>query len=213
MIADQSSRPDWNENHREFLHRFARSRLRDAAAAEDVVQETLLAAWMARKSFAGRSAERTWLVGILRHKIIDHIRASQRLGQSVDPSRVEGLSAARSEPHLARGLPTSRSFDHPRQVMERKEMAEAVDHCIERLDARSRAVVTAHDLNGSPVREVALRLRISANHASVLLFRARRQLKDCLCQNWLSELPVFLGGRKQRPGRAPPSREASIAPH
>ena len=71
----------WLQWHGDYLYRHALFRLRDAAAAEDVVQETLLAALKSSNRFVGRSNERTWLVGILKHKIIDHFRNSQREAQ------------------------------------------------------------------------------------------------------------------------------------
>jgi RNA polymerase sigma factor (sigma-70 family) len=68
----------WLEEHGDALYSYALPRVRNADAAEDLVQETLLAAIKGRKSFAGRSAERTWLTGILKHKLIDHLRKSAR---------------------------------------------------------------------------------------------------------------------------------------
>ena len=66
------------EKHRPYLVKFAMLQLRDNSAAEDAVQETLLAAIQGAQSFAGQSALRTWLVGILKHKIIDHLRRQAR---------------------------------------------------------------------------------------------------------------------------------------
>src|SRR5262245_30467392 len=69
---------DWLTNHGDYLFNLAVGQLRDPAAAEDVVQETFLAALKARDRFSGRSSDRTWLVGILRHKIYDHLRKTCR---------------------------------------------------------------------------------------------------------------------------------------
>src|SRR5262245_53041992 len=68
----------WVDQHGDYLFRFAVFRLRDRTAAEDVVQETFLAALRSYEKFAGRGSERTWLVGILKHKIIDHFRRTSR---------------------------------------------------------------------------------------------------------------------------------------
>ena len=73
------SDPDtWLDQHGDSLYRFALVRVRETALAEDLVQETLLAAWRAKDSFAGGSAERTWLIAILKNKLIDHFRRSNR---------------------------------------------------------------------------------------------------------------------------------------
>jgi len=68
----------WVDQYGDYLYRFALSRLRDRAAAEDLVQETFLAALHARENFKGRSSVTTWLAGILKHKIIDHFRKESR---------------------------------------------------------------------------------------------------------------------------------------
>src|SRR6266508_4735212 len=77
----QSQSPDfsaWVDLHGDYLYKYAIFRLRDSSAAEDAVQETFLAALKAYRNFEGRGSERTWLVGILKHKITDHFRRSTR---------------------------------------------------------------------------------------------------------------------------------------
>ena len=68
----------WLEEHGDYLYRYAMSRVHDQEVAQDLLQETLLAGLKGVESFAGRSAVRTWLVGILKHKVIDHIRREIR---------------------------------------------------------------------------------------------------------------------------------------
>ena len=68
----------WVDEHGDFLFRYAVVRLRDEAIAEDCVQETLLSAIQALGSYGGKATERTWLTGILKHKIVDHFRRSVR---------------------------------------------------------------------------------------------------------------------------------------
>ena len=74
-----SNPTNWVDEHGDYLFRYAMFRLRDSVAAEDVLQETLLAAMKGRANFRGVSSERTWLVGILRHKILDRFRELSRL--------------------------------------------------------------------------------------------------------------------------------------
>ena len=68
----------WLARHGDYLYRYALMRVRDETVAEDVVQETLLAGWQGYARFAGRGAERTWLTGILKHKVIDYFRKASR---------------------------------------------------------------------------------------------------------------------------------------
>src|ERR1700745_3225807 len=96
LTPDMSS-PDpnrWLDEHGDYLFKYASFRLRDDTAAEDAVQETFLAALKAYRKFEGRGSERTWLVGILKHKVVDHFRKIQReapLGEDVEagPEHVE----------------------------------------------------------------------------------------------------------------------------
>ena len=78
-MTNVPGRPDqWVELHGDYLFRFALSRLRDPKTAEDLLQETFLAALQSLDRFEGRSTERSWLTGILKHKILDHFRRSGR---------------------------------------------------------------------------------------------------------------------------------------
>src|SRR6266481_7054521 len=73
-VIESEVQCDWLTSHGDYLFNLAIGQLRDPTTAEDVVQETFLAALKARSRFSGRSSDRTWLVGILRHKIYDHLR-------------------------------------------------------------------------------------------------------------------------------------------
>src|SRR5687767_14568300 len=85
VSAEQRCDPErWVDEHGDYLFKFALARLRDAAKAEDMVQETFLAALKGAERFAGRSAERSWLAGILKHKILDHFRKASRESSFTD---------------------------------------------------------------------------------------------------------------------------------
>src|SRR5579863_6750809 len=77
-VAGLSDPERWVDEHGDYLFRFAFARLRDQTRAEDAVQETFLAALKGGKNFAGRSAEKSWLVGILKNKIYDYFRKAGR---------------------------------------------------------------------------------------------------------------------------------------
>src|SRR5437868_4374707 len=101
--ARDTQAPDasaWVDEHGDYLYRYALFRLRDPSRAEDAVQETLLAALQAYTNFAGRGSERTWLVGILKHKITDRFRRQSR--EAPVPQR-EGAEFAHDEFFTAEG--------------------------------------------------------------------------------------------------------------
>ena len=97
MSVDAVTDPgDWVDRHGDCLYRYALLRLRSPDLAADVVQETFLEALRARSSFSGRSSERTWLVGILRHKIVDHLRKVRRDSAASNGESVNGASESPS---------------------------------------------------------------------------------------------------------------------
>jgi RNA polymerase sigma-70 factor (ECF subfamily) len=90
MIQENGTDPaSWVETHGDYLYRFALLRLGDPDIAADVVQDALLSALRTRQSFSGRSSERTWLVSILKHKIIDRRRKYGRLPDVLDGDAVD----------------------------------------------------------------------------------------------------------------------------
>ena len=79
----------WVDEHGDALYRYALSQLGDRSAAEDLVQETFLAALTARERFRGGSSARTWLISVLRHKLVDHWRRVGRRERLADPEALE----------------------------------------------------------------------------------------------------------------------------
>ena len=97
MSDDLVAEPEaWVDRHGDVLYRYALLRLRSPELAADVVQETFLEALRAWESFAGRSTERTWLIGILRHKIVDQLRGSGRAQAAVNGVALNGAIEHRS---------------------------------------------------------------------------------------------------------------------
>lgn len=85
-MVDASQAEGWLDQHGDALYRYALLRVREPVLAEDLVQETLLAARKDFDKFQGRGAERTWLIGIMKHKIADHFRRTQREVRVQSPS-------------------------------------------------------------------------------------------------------------------------------
>ena len=103
--SDAPLNPDrWVEEHGDILLRYALARVRDTAVAEDLVQETFLSAWKARQGFAGLSAERSWLVGILKHKIMDYIRRTSRERGLFPEEPLPSVLADQFDEHFRRRL-------------------------------------------------------------------------------------------------------------
>src|SRR5215467_3674943 len=171
------------EQHRPYLLRFALLQLRDRSAAEDAVQETLLAAIQGASQFAGQSSVRTWLVGILKHKIVDSIRKTSR-EQPVESfeDRGEDVDAFFSEDgHFAEA---PQQWANPERSLEQGRFFEALERCLQALPAKTARAFTMRELMGLETEEICKELRISTSNCWVMLYRARVSLRACLEQTW-----------------------------
>ena len=164
---------------RPYLLRYASLELRSREAAEDAVQETLLAALAAEASFAGRSNLRTWLTGILKHKIVDSIRRSsrERAFESADEeASVEDLEARFDETGHWREAPQA----WPEQTLENKRFLSALERCLAMLPARTGQVFLMREHLGFETADICKEVGITPTHCWVLLYRARMALRECL---------------------------------
>ena len=147
------------------LHRFALRATRDAELARDLVQEALLAAVAQRREFGGRSSLRTWVVGILSHKVLDHFRrrAVRAAGEGDDAELLAAPSA----------------HDVERVVAARQELA-AVDRALAALPELERLALLLADVEGVERQDCCNALGVSATHLRVLLHRGRNRLRRML---------------------------------
>lgn len=174
----------WLDAHGDALYRFALQRVRDASLAEDLVQDTLLAALRARAGFAAQASERTWLIAILKNKIIDHFRRGARevpLPEADDPdAAIEALFAA-EDGHWRR-FPAA--WEHPDTALEQAEFWRAFADCLAGLPARQAQAFTLCELDGLATEELCKALGASTSNVWVMLHRARLRLRECLERTW-----------------------------
>jgi len=176
----------WLEAHGEALYRYARSRLQDASAVEDVVQETLLAAYQSQDRFTGRSSERTWLIGILRHKIIDYVRKDSRLQLCEDTALFETRMEETLDKRGHWRAAPAEWATNPRKAVEQKEFQRVLAECLEKLEPRFNTAFTMRELEGMEMSDICKALDITPNNLSVILHRARARLRNLLEERWLT---------------------------
>jgi RNA polymerase sigma-70 factor (ECF subfamily) len=174
------------EQQRPYLLRFAALQLRDPNAAEDAVQETLLAALAGEAAFAGRSNLRTWLTGILKHKIVDSIRrAAREPTAGVEPDD----DAAFDHLFRANGHWKDRPapWEEPHGALEQKQFLAVLDQCLGRLPQKTARVFMLREHLGLDTEEICKELGITPTHCWVLLYRARMALRLCLDERWFGK--------------------------
>lgn len=188
--GDRTDPLEWVDRHGDYLFNMACSRLHDRSVAEDIVQETLLAALKARASFAGRSSERTWLAAILKRKIADHLRRLYRERETFESetneSRAGGafLETGVWKGHWARQLPIDWG-DNPGTALESEEFWQVLDECMKKLPDRLGAVFVLREIEELDSPAVCKELEITPTNLWVALHRARGKLRRCLEINWI----------------------------
>lgn len=171
---------------RPTLLRFAMLQLRDEAAAEDVVQETLLAALEGKSSFSGRSQLKTWAVSILRNKIVDLMRRGSREGKLplVDEQGDEDFDALFDGSGHWQEPPGD--WGDPADVLEQRGFYDVLESCMNALPENVARVFTMREVLGFETEEICKELKMSTSNCWVVLYRARMRLRECLQLRWFS---------------------------
>lgn len=176
---------------RRDLLRFARLQLRDAAAAEDAVQEALTAAWMHADRFSAQSEHKTWVFGILRHKLVDTLRMRQRtvnvssLETEQDEDTVLDRELFKDNGHWT-AYAKPRPWPTPEIVLQQQQFWQLFEICLDHLPEHIGRVFMMREFLDLDIAEICAELELTANHCSVLIYRARLRLRTCLTEKGLS---------------------------
>lgn len=179
-----ASAHDWLSEHGDYLYRFALARLRDTHQAEDVVQETFVAA-IKSNNFAEQSSPRTWLTGILKHKIIDIMRKGNReisvsdLLADVDTEMDDFFDAK------GHWEDKPQAWDVPDNELEQKQFLKVLQTCIDKIPNKLATLFMMRDVEERDNEEICKELNITSTNAWVMLYRARMGIRKCLEINWI----------------------------
>jgi RNA polymerase sigma-70 factor (ECF subfamily) len=176
VISDPAT---WVDAHGDRLFRYALSRLRDERAAEDLIQDTLIVAFKSRDKFKGESSELTWMIGILRNKIFEHLRRQARevpLGPD-DDDREETWFDGRH--WTAPETPRDWGND-PHRTAESSEFSAALRGCLDALTPAVARAFVLREMEGVGHQECAEAMGVPPGRLAVLLYRARMRLRRCL---------------------------------
>ena len=176
----------WLAEHGDYLFRVARRQLHSDELAEDAVQETLLAALSAQARYAGNASPRTWLTGILKHKIVDLIRRQVReVGIPRDQDDQEAVDILfKQDGHWAEPI---RPWGDPDSEAELSQLRRVLDECADRLKPTMAQVFSLREVAGLETAEICKELGITPTNCWVLLHRARLFMRQCLELNGFSK--------------------------
>ena len=174
--------------HRSYLLRVAVLQLRDEDLAEDVVQETMLAAVQGASGFSGRSSIKTWLTGILKHKIVDAIRRRSReptLTSLSEECQIDDFDAMFDETGHWENPPAD--WGDPEAQLSRQQFFDVMQLCLDKLPPNTARVFMMREVMDLESDEICKELAITATNLWVILYRARMALRQCLEQNWFAQ--------------------------
>jgi len=183
MSNHQINPNKWIDLYSDYLFNYTISRVNDRDMAQDLVQDTFLAALKSMKNFKGEASERTWLISILKRKIIDHYRkvnsnkgkAEVRITYN-DESETEGdwLEERVADP-----------FDKTAEdTMQNDELGEAIFNCLSKLPEKQAEVFRMKAIEGLETEVICNELNITASNLWVIIHRARTAMAACLKENW-----------------------------
>jgi RNA polymerase sigma-70 factor, ECF subfamily len=185
-MTNQLSSPElWLNRYGDRLFSYALARVRDREIAADLLQETLLAAFKSQDGFMGQASEMTWLVGILKHKLVDFLRKSNRetlcnledeLIDTEDNAFFDGKGSWQI------GLSV---WSNPDSALEQEEFMRVLQQCIDRLPPKMSQAFVLKEFDGMDNEEICEAAGISTlNNLWTILSRARLQLRYCLDVHW-----------------------------
>jgi RNA polymerase sigma-70 factor (TIGR02943 family) len=182
------SSPDtWVDWYGDYLYRYARTRVQNPSAAEDLVQETFLAALRSHNTFQGRSSEKTWMTGILKHKIIDHFR---KTAKEHTEENIDSHAALTDDIFDDRGkwkIKPVKWRQDAHQLFEQKEFMAVLSVCLSQLSSTAANVFVLREMDGESTEKICKVLEISATNCWVILHRARGALRRCLEKKWFTK--------------------------
>lgn len=173
----------WVDRYGDYLFNFTISRVNDAVIAQDLVSETFLAGLKSAHRFKGNSTERTWLISILKRKIIDHYRKiNSNKGKA--EVRMSYLSSSDQEGDWMEEQAADLRNPNVEDVIEQRELGEALEECIACLPERYATIFVQKTIDNLETETICKEHNITASNLWVIIHRARVQLMECLNKKW-----------------------------
>lgn len=185
MIPNTLHPDTWVDQYADYLFNYAVARVSDAEIAKDLVQDTFVAGLKSAKNFKGDAAERTWLIAILKRKVIDYYRKiNSNKGKAV--MRMSYSSQTDAEGNWLEEKVADPYSLLENDSLENEELGEAIQECISKLPKKQALVFTMKTIQGVSTEEICNELNINPSNLWVMIHRSRTALMECLNKNWFN---------------------------
>ncbi|MEO8773519.1 MAG: sigma-70 family RNA polymerase sigma factor [Gelidibacter sp.] len=172
----------WIERYSDYLFNYTISRINDREVAKDIIQDTFFAGLKSMKNFKGEASERTWLISILKRKIIDYYRkinsikgqAEVRMTYNTDESEGDWLEERVED----------KATLNPQDLLENAELSDAIYDCMDKLSEKQATVFKMKTLLNYDTETICNELNITASNLWVIIHRARTAMAECMEDNW-----------------------------
>ena len=180
----------WFAEHADGLYRFALLRVSDTGKAEDLVQETFLAALKSWKTFKGQSSVRSWLLGIMKHKVVDHYRKEGR-HKALKEELESGNNISGQFGFLcwAKGFGPKRWDNDPQETHLNNKFLKVLKECLDKLTDIQREIFILREVEEYTTKEIQGITELKPNHIRVTLYRSRIFLRSCIEKLWINISP------------------------
>ncbi|MGY3053286.1 RNA polymerase sigma-70 factor (TIGR02943 family) [Pedobacter sp. UYEF25] len=178
----------WVSDHADYLYSYAIRRLNDKDLAHDLIQDTFLGALEKVGSFQGLSTERTWLISILKFKIIDVYR--KRSSKTVANKSSHNVNFVDNFFDIDNGHWNEKHRpgefgmeDH--DPLAKKEFNRIFNECLKKLPSQWLSVFSMKHIDDMDTNFICTELKITKSNYWVLIHRTKVNLRSCLQKNWI----------------------------
>ncbi|HZW63965.1 MAG TPA: sigma-70 family RNA polymerase sigma factor [Flavobacteriaceae bacterium] len=181
MAVPKLNPESWIDKYSDYLFNYTFSRINDREVAKDIIQDTFFAGLKSMKNFKGEASERTWLISILKRKIIDHYR---KMNSTKGKAEVK-ISFPEEEEGDWLEERVADSFDKTAEdTIENKELGDTIMECLSKLPEKQATAFKMKTIDGLDTETICNELNITASNLWVIVHRARQTMMECLEKHW-----------------------------
>ncbi len=175
----------WIELYADYLFNYTITRVDNHDIAKDLVQETFFSGIKGQANFRGQASERTWLISILKRKIIDHYRKINSAKGKKEVRMSFYSDGERKGSWIEECVPQNWTNEAEKNI-ENDELKSTLNKCIELLPDKYRMVFLLKTVKEYETEEICNELDITSSNLWVIIHRARVQLRKCIEENWFN---------------------------